>query len=255
VSGRLEALRAHARHLVLASLVAGLLAAPWPAAALAAAVGAAVLGGAPLPRVRGRLGLALLAAGAVLGGAWLAQARLAALDRTALGPLLGHEVALRGHLLERPRAVAAGSARTALVRLSAGRGRGERVVVRAARWPAADVGEEVAVGGTLLALRPRDAWPRRRGAHGRLLSRRVKLTGRRRGGVAGGLDALRRAAERAVTSGLDPSRAALARGMVLGEDDALDEGTREDFRVSGLAHLLVWCPLVQNDSASYAGSR
>jgi competence protein ComEC len=49
---------------------------------------------------------------------------------------------------------------------------------------------------------------------------------------------MRRAAERAVSSGLDPPRAALARGMVLGEDDALDEATREDFRVSGLAHLL-----------------
>ena len=46
------------------------------------------------------------------------------------------------------------------------------------------------------------------------------------------------AAERAVGSGLDPPRAALARGMVLGEDEALDEATREDFRVSGLAHLL-----------------
>ncbi|MDX6648898.1 MAG: competence protein ComEC, partial [Solirubrobacteraceae bacterium] len=45
-------------------------------------------------------------------------------------------------------------------------------------------------------------------------------------------------AERAVSSGLDPSRAALARGMVLGQDEALDEDTREAFRVSGLAHLL-----------------
>jgi predicted membrane metal-binding protein len=36
-----------------------------------------------------------------------------------------------------------------------------------------------------------------------------------------------------------PSREAeLARGFVLGEDDGIDESTKEDFRRSGLSHLL-----------------
>jgi competence protein ComEC len=215
-----------------------MLAAPVPAAALGAAALAGLLAGAPLRRGPARPGLALLAAGAVLFGAWLGGLRLAALDRTALRPLIGRETTARGHLLERPRSVGGGAARAALVRLTDGRGAGERLVVRAARWPRVEVGEEVVARGRLLALRERDGWLRRRGAHGRLLAERVRATGRRRGGVAGALDSMRRAAERAVASGLDPPRAALARGMVLGEDEALDEGTREDFRVSGLAHLL-----------------
>ena len=236
MTGPLEALRAHARHLVLASLVAGMLAAPAPAGALVAAGLAGLLAGAPVPGAVARPGLALLAACAVLSGAWLAEVRVAALDRTAL--LIGTETTARGHVLERPRSVGGGAARAALVRLASGRGAGERIVVRAARWPRVDVGEEVVARGRLLALRERDGWLRRRGAHGRLLAEGVRVTGRRRGGVSGTLDSMRRAAERAVGSGLDPPRAALARGMVLGEDEALDEATREDFRVSGLAHLL-----------------
>jgi competence protein ComEC len=238
VTGALEALRAHARHLVLASLVAGMLAAPVPAAVLAAAGLAGLLAGAPVAGAVARPGLVLLAAGAVCFGAWVAEVRLGALDRTALRSLMKSETTARGHVLERPRSVGGGAARAALVRLTSGRGAGERIVVRAARWPSVDVGEEVVARGRLLALRERDGWLRRRGAHGRLLAERVRVTGHRRGGVSGALDSMRRAAERAVGSGLDPPRAALARGMVLGEDEALDEATREDFRVSGLAHLL-----------------
>ena len=33
-------------------------------------------------------------------------------------------------------------------------------------------------------------------------------------------------------------KAALARGMVLGQDEAIDETVRDEFRASGLAHLL-----------------
>jgi competence protein ComEC len=38
--------------------------------------------------------------------------------------------------------------------------------------------------------------------------------------------------------GMPPREAALARGFVLGEDDEVDEVTKEDFRRSGLSHLL-----------------
>jgi competence protein ComEC len=38
--------------------------------------------------------------------------------------------------------------------------------------------------------------------------------------------------------GMPAREAALARGFVLGEDDAIDEATKEDFRRSGLSHLL-----------------
>ena len=39
-------------------------------------------------------------------------------------------------------------------------------------------------------------------------------------------------------AGLDPAGAELLRGMVLGEDERIDPGVREDYRDSGLAHLL-----------------
>jgi competence protein ComEC len=119
-----------------------------------------------------------------------------------------------------------------------GPGRGERIVLRANAWPPIRIGAEVAVSGRLVALGRRDGWQRRRDAHARLLADRVRLTGRTRGGVAGTVDRLRAAAERAVTAGLDAPRAALARGMVLGEDEALSAQARDDFRASGLAHLV-----------------
>lgn len=82
------------------------------------------------------------------------------------------------------------------------------------------------------------AYLRRRGVAGELLLDRARATGRRRGGLAGALDAMRARAERAVAAGLAPADAALARGMVLGQDEDIAEGVREDFRDSGLAHLL-----------------
>jgi competence protein ComEC len=49
---------------------------------------------------------------------------------------------------------------------------------------------------------------------------------------------IRDRAEDALAQGMPPREAALARGFVLGQDEAIDEGTVEDFRRSGLAHLL-----------------
>ena len=60
----------------------------------------------------------------------------------------------------------------------------------------------------------------------------------RRGGLAGVVDSMRRRAEAGIGARLPPELAALARGMVLGEDGDVAEATRDDFRRSGLAHLL-----------------
>ena len=83
--GRLQtalvAARGHPRHLVLFALAAGLGLGPVsPVATLCAALLAAVVG---------RGGLALLAVGAVLGGAAFADARLAALDAGSLRAMHG----------------------------------------------------------------------------------------------------------------------------------------------------------------------
>src|SRR4051794_33093082 len=45
-------------------------------------------------------------------------------------------------------------------------------------------------------------------------------------------------AEAALGAGMPAREAALARGFVLGEDQAIDERTVEDFRRAGLSHLL-----------------
>jgi competence protein ComEC len=240
----LETLRAHPRHLVLGALVAGLLAiALPPSGILVLALAAAALAGRPL--------LAVLAATAVLVGALGGQLRLAALDRTALPPLFGMTVTADVTLLEQPRPVQYGS--TALVRLQVlGVGgvagtrvvtaaAGERVMLRirqATVWPVVPTGAVVRVRGRLRRLGPFEQHYARKGAHGAITVDLAAATGARRGGPAGLVDAIRGRAERALAGGLAPPQAALLRGMVLGQDEALSEETRDEFRISGLAHLL-----------------
>ncbi len=225
----------HPRHLVLAGLVAGLLLGPSspPPYVAAAAMVAILLARDWLPA------LGMLAA--LLAGAAIADARLAALDATALGPLLHSTVGVRATLLEHPRERAFG-VRVAAARLRSGAGSGERVLVRAAahvRWPrGAQPGVELALRGRLAELRAADAHERRRNSHALLRAESIAATGRRRGGLAGALDAIRARTERALTRGVPRPQGALARGMVLGQDGALTTEVREDFRATGLAHLV-----------------
>lgn len=51
-------------------------------------------------------------------------------------------------------------------------------------------------------------------------------------------DGIRDRASEGVGRGIPPREAELARGFVLGEDDRIDERTKEDFRRAGLSHLL-----------------
>ncbi len=226
-----DTLRAHPRHLALAALVAGLLAGPLaaPSAILLLALTVAALAGRPP--------LALFVATAALVGALGAQARLHALDRTRLPPHFGTTVTARVALLEQPRPVRFGH--TALARLQAGEG--ERVMLRIGQdvpWPPAPTGALVDVRGRLRALGPFEQHYARRGAHAAISLDAAAATPLRRGGAMGGIDRIRGRAERALSSGLALPQAALLRGMTLGQDEALDERTREEFRVASLAHVL-----------------
>ena len=100
------------------------------------------------------------------------------------------------------------------------------------------VGEILEVEGTVAPLGFFDAYQRPRGAGAAIDARVARRTGRRRGGVAGALDAVRRRAERGLERGLREEDAALLRGMVLGQDERLSDHVRDEFQVSGLAHLL-----------------
>ncbi len=230
-------------HLVAAALVAaGLVLAIEPRAATAGIV-VAVAACLGLLRAGARPVVALTLGVALVAGIGAGTARLAAIDAGAALVKPGERVEGQATVVERPRQSRFGS--SAVLELP----RGARVLARApdgARWPAGgEPGTIVEVAGSARAPR-RSAgsdfdWPaylRRRGIGVEVALDAIRPTGRRRGGVAGAIDSMRRRAEAAVAAGLPAPKAALARGMVLGQDEAIAEPVRDDFRASGLAHLL-----------------
>jgi competence protein ComEC len=60
----------------------------------------------------------------------------------------------------------------------------------------------------------------------------------RRGGLGGLADGLRATVARSLAPGLEGERRAVVAGVVLGEDEGLDQELRDQFRASGLYHLL-----------------
>jgi competence protein ComEC len=228
--------RPHPFHLAAGGLAAGLLsstARPAVTVAVAIGLGAALL----LSR------LSVLAVAAVLVGAVVGDARLQALDAPVGRVRQASVDDLPVHLLSMPRPNPFGA--SAESEVVSGRLRGTRLLMRIAQWsrlpPSIEVGEELLADGKVRPLRGDSAFTaqlRRAGVAGELLLGRARPTGRRRGGIAGVLDAMRRKAQEAVAAGLPPPEAALARGMVLGQDEAIDETTRQDWRDSGLSHLL-----------------
>jgi competence protein ComEC len=60
----------------------------------------------------------------------------------------------------------------------------------------------------------------------------------RRGGLGGAADRLRAALAGSIAPGLEGERRALIAGIVLGEDEGLDQELKDRFRASGLYHLL-----------------
>jgi competence protein ComEC len=111
-------------------------------------------------------------------------------------------------------------------------------------WPAGgDPGAIVTLAGDV--ERPSNgqafdwrAYLRRRGIAYELKVDALSATGERRGGLQGVVDSLRRRAERALGAHLSSGEAAIARGMVLGEDEAIGRLERDDFRRAGLSHVL-----------------
>jgi competence protein ComEC len=221
-------LRVRSWHVGTAAVVAGLLAGPRaPLAVLVAACAA--------PALASRAAVRPALVCAVLAGALVAQARLQALDATHLAPRLGHAVRERVVLLDAPRARPFG-ARVATVGLD-----GERVLLRTGRgvrWPTERVGAVLGARGGLEALPASDAWQRARGVHAQLRAHTLTDTGERRGGLAGLVDGVRARAQAVLRTGVPAPQGALLRGMALGDDAALPERARDEFRASGLSHLV-----------------
>ena len=228
----------------MAGVVAGLAASPLghaglpgAAAAIVVATGVAALG---LTRPRGTAScpaavawLASAAVLAVLAGASVGAARIAAIDAGALRPPPGTELRVAGVVVTPPRV---GSEATRFV-VEAG---GGRIGVEAVSTPAGLVqGAGVAVRGTAREL---EAWElglwQQDGARAVVVADSVRETASVRTGFAGALDGIRNRAREALGQGTGEPSAALLRGFVLGEDDRIAEPVREEFRRSGLAHVL-----------------
>ena len=236
-------LRRHPYHVGLAAFVAGLLlCGARPADVLLAASLLAV--GFALGRTPG---LGLIAAALLVVGAVVGHARLATIDAPNRFLHPGERFAGHAWLLERPRPSLFDS--SAEVRVTSGPARGARLLARAPRgwrWPGGGPpGTALEIEGLL--ERPRRSttasfdYPaslRRRGIQFELGLDRLRSGGRPRDGLAGIVDSLRSRSERGVGAGLAPGDGALGMGMVLGEDQRIDSDVRDDFRRSGLSHLL-----------------
>ena len=227
----------HPRQLLLAAIVVGLVLGPWaPASVVAATALTVAFGALTLPVVR-RPAAVLTLAVALLGAAWVAQARTAALEQTRLASSFGQSVTGEATVLA-PLRVDAYGGRRALVRW-----RGEPVLLRVPSWmvsrgearvDALRVGDVVAVRG---GLRPPDLAGQAVHAHATVRAGELTATGRRRGGALGVVDGVRRRAEHVLDGHLPPAEAALLRGMVLGDDAAMSDDLRDAFKAASLTHL------------------
>ena len=239
--GRLRWLERRPFHVAMAALAAGLAAAERPRL-----VAIAVLGTGALLAALRRPRLAVAVAAAAVLGATVGAVRLHALDARLGAARPGASLAATATLLERPRSSRFES--SAAIRIESGPAAGTRVLarVRGSAWPGrGEPGTELAIRGPLSEPRRKPGerldWPahlRRRGIGAELEVDWIRATGRARTGVAGAVDGLRRRGERGLEAGMPRVEAAVARGMVLGEDEAIDPLLRDDYRRSGLAHVL-----------------
>jgi competence protein ComEC len=175
----------------------------------------------------------LVAMVAALAGLLVGEARLAAIDAGALRARPGGEAAVRGVVAAVPRR----DDGEVSVRLDTPAGR----LLAIAPEPVAEleVGSAIGAEGVFEPPEPwRQSELRRHGIAMILRARRLQPLEGGRGGLAGWIDALRGRAERSLSRGMPEREAALARGFVLGEDDRIDPRVRDDFKRSGLAHLL-----------------
>ena len=185
--------------------------------------------------------LVLLAVALALAGWWWGSARLDVLDRS----VLLRDVGAGGDAL----VVVTGPARRTEyeVRVAArvlrfrGRAVSETVQLELPPGRAPPQGAKLELFGQIAEPERGDDFDertflRRRGVHVLLRANEWRIVGAR-GGVGGLADQLRRALVRGL-DGIEGQRRAVLAGVVLGEDEGLDDDVRDAFRASGLYHLL-----------------
>jgi competence protein ComEC len=230
-------------HVLAAAVCIGLAAANVERVHLTA-VAAAVIAApaiAVMEAPAGRLALGALVA-LCLGLAW-ASFRLDRLDASVLAPYVGRAGRAVVVVTSQPRAGRFDVRATGLVRSFRGDSVGEPAQLEL------PLGRAPPVGGIVDALvvvkEPRGpshgfderTWLRRHGVHVVLRVDQWRLVGHR-SGLGGFADHLRGRLARAIAPGLTGERRAVLEGIVLGDDSALSDNLREDFRASGLYHIL-----------------
>jgi len=222
-------LRGHPRHLLAGAVAIGL-ALAWRSPLLLAALLVTAVTLAALVQLQARLLLALLAA--LIAGGLVADARLAALDRSQLSGLIGHAVRGEVTFTQAPRISSFGWS-------ALGRLRDEPVLIRAnGKPPRLAIGEIADFAGSLRPLAQDDRWLAVQHVRAILKLRSVEVTARKRGGLPGIVDAVRARASVALSAHLPPAEAGLLRGMTLGDDSAMPTELRDAMRRSGLGHLV-----------------
>jgi competence protein ComEC len=231
-----------APHLLAGALCAGLAFALIVRAPSMLVVGALVLGPAAL-LLRDRRAVALGAA-VLLAGWWYGSVRLDALDRSVLAQEIGRA--------ELSRLEVTGPARRGLFAV--------RIPVRVLRFGDVQPGEPARLdlplgrappqGAIVEAVasvkRPRgrstngfdeSRYLHRQGIHVVLSAHSFRIVGHR-GGLGGIADSVRGHLARSLAPGVSGERRAVIAGILLGEDEGLEQSLRDRFRASGLYHLL-----------------
>ena len=229
-------------HVLLGSLCAGLAVAnaARPGVAFAAAAVLAAFAGA---FVRPALRAPLLAVALLLAGWWWGAARLNALDHSVLLSYVGQTARAVVVVTAPPRHG------TYAIRVQAEVRRFGSTVARERALLVLPLGRAPPQGAVLeliggLELPPtadsgfdERAWLRRQGIAVVLDAKVWRRVGQR-GGLGGLADRLRRHLEQTMAPGISGERGAVLAGVVLGADEGLTSDLRDDFRASGLYHLL-----------------
>lgn len=183
---------------------------------------------------RGPAALALTAAAAAIAGVAIGSWRIEAIAGQAFRGSPGEELSVTCVLLEPPRRNSDGW--KAAVECPEG-----RLLIESGGGPpeGPGPGDRVEAVGELEEV---PAWLssglRAEGIDLALAARRVSFGPPDRSGPQGFVDSVRNRAEEALGFGIPPPQAALARGFVLGQDQAIEPEVTDRFRDSGLAHLL-----------------
>jgi competence protein ComEC len=201
------------------------------------AVGASLLAQTDVARV------AAFAVVLTCAGLWWGGLRLDALEESALLARIGEHRDARVVVTGPARRTPYETRVPAEVRRFADSVLRERVLLELPPGRAPPQGAILELHAQLVAPRGPDTgfdergWLARRGVHVVVRARQWFVVGRR-GGLGGAADSLRAHVATALARGGGGQRGAVLAGVVLGDDEGIDDELRDDFRASGLYHLL-----------------